>query len=994
MIKILIGLLLAIPFYSFSQNTLNYESIDTHFRNGVELFERKNYTSARAEFQEYLVKTKNFIDKNEYNIVSAEYYLAVTGLYENSMDAEVGVERFVIDHGDHPKAKTIFLDMGNYYFDQGNYDKAIQYLEKSVSFANLVESNYKLGVAYYLTKNEKKALPQFNVVKKQPSAYSNAATYYAAVIEYQNDDLKNAVEDFKKVENIAAYKNDVPNWIANILFKQKKFDELLAYTEPILANPNGRKLDDISLLTAEVNYQKGDYAKAAKYYTQAKNFRKANGSPEVSFRHGYSQYITGAYTESIENFKKVAANSGNLGQQAAFYLGVASQKSGNIQAAISAFDVCRKQNFNPSITEEAAFNYCKVQLQGGNSTEGVQELIKFNNKYPNSVYEDEANEMLSEAYLVSNDYEVAISYIESLRNKTTKIKEAYQKITFNKGVEDFNAEKYASAVSFFDKTLNNGSDQVLKNKALYWKAESLLANKNEAAAVSAFQSVALVSTDDYKHKAKYALGYIALNKKDYPKAIEVFDDYNRNVPRQDQFRLSYDDANLRIADSYLVQKSYEKALEYYNQVITSGKNEKDYALYQKGMILIFTGKNQDAKTYFDELARTYPNSRYTDDSWYQSGVLELEKGNYQPAVILFTRVIQEKSKSTIVPNALLKRAVAYSNQKNHEGSIKDYGRILEQYPRAEVADDALIGIQEEYNQVGRPDEFQRILANYKLKNPESGTAVALEFDSAKELYSIEKYQQAIVALKNYIRNNPQTAQAAEAKFFIADSYYRLNDKENALQYFYQVIAENRTNYVSRSAYRAGEIEYLAKRYPNAITNYRLVLNTSQNKKDAVVAWSALMDSYFNLQKADSATYFAKEILNNGNLVAGVQNKATLYLGKIAAQKGDFIGAEAEYRKLLTTNDVSGAEALYSIGEIQFKQKKYDESIKTLQTFNNSFGDYSNWYEKAFLLISDNYIAKEDYFMAKATLKSIIENASNQEVKTAATAKLKTIESKN
>jgi tetratricopeptide (TPR) repeat protein len=986
-------LILLSSFIAKSQNTFQYENIEKHYRNGLELFDRKNYTASKEEFKQYLIESKNLLGKNEYNIVSAKYYLAVTGLYENALDAEVEVERFVIDHGDHPKAKSIYLDMGNYYFDQGNYSNAITYLEKSVGFSNLVESNYKLGMAYYLTKNTKKALAQFNIVKKQPSEYANTATYYAAVIEYEENDNENAVADFKKLENVAAYKNDVPNWIANILFRQKKFDELLAFTEPILANPQGRKLDDISLLTAEVNYQKGNYSKALKYYDQAKNFRKGNPSPEVSFRHGYSQYINGSYAASIENFKKVAASTGSLGQQAAFYLGVASQKSGNLQAAISAFDVARKQSLNPSITEEAAFNYCKVQMQANNATEGVTELAKFIQKYPNSVYEDEANELLSEAYLVSNDYDVAIKYIESLRNKTTKIKEAYQRVTFNKGVEDFNNEKFTNSIINFDKAIMNGSDAYIKNTSTYWKAEALLANKQTTEAQNTFQSIYNSATDDLKFKAQYALGYLAYNAKDFPKAIQIFEDYTKNVPRQDQFRLSYDDANLRIADSYLTQKKYDNALQYYNLVIEKGKNEKDYALYQKGMILIFTGKNQEAKGYFDDLARSYPNSRYTDDSWYQSGVLELEKGNYQQAITLLSRVITEKPKSNIVPNALSKRAVAYFNIKNHEASIKDYLRVLQQYPTSDVAEESLIGIQEEYNAVGRPEDFQRVLADYKQKNPENGTAIALEFESAKGLYLNEKYQQAIVALTNYIKNNPQTSQAAEAKFYIGDSYYRLGNKENAINYYYQVIAENKTTYVSRAAYRAGEIEFANKKYNAAITNYRLVLNTSQNKKDAIVSWSAMMESYFNLQKYDSASFFAKEIISNGNLVTGVQNKATLYQAKILAAKNDPIGAEAEFRKLLTSNDAYGAEALYSIGELQYKQRKFDESIKTLQAFNNSFGDYTNWYEAAFLLIADDYVGKEDYFMAKATLKSIIDNTSNQDLKAKANVKLKAIENK-
>lgn len=62
----------------------------------------------------------------------------------------------------------------------------------------------------------------------------------------------------------------------------------------------------------------------------------------------------------------------------------------------------------------------------------------------------------------------------------------------------------------------------------------------------------------------------------------------------------------------------------------------------------------------------------------------------------------------------------------------------------------------------------------------------------------------------------------------------------------------------------------------------------------------------------------------------------------------------------------------------FKQKQYDASIKSLQELANEFSDFVYWYEKAFLLIADNYTVKNDTFMAKATLNSIIENSDNKE----------------
>ena len=79
--------------------------------------------------------------------------------------------------------------------------------------------------------------------------------------------------------------------------------------------------------------------------------------------------------------------------------------------------------------------------------------------------------------------------------------------------------------------------------------------------------------------------------------------------------------------------------------------------------------------------------------------------------------------------------------------------------------------------------------------------------------------------------------------------------------------------------------------------------------------------------------------------------------------------------------------------ISIYKKKYKESIKILQELAQDFSEFVYWYEKSFLLISDNYIGMNDFFMAKATLKSVIENSDTQETIELSKKKLKEIENK-
>ncbi|WP_188765105.1 tetratricopeptide repeat protein [Emticicia aquatilis] len=994
---LLVGTLLQVSHSSYAQNTIAYTDPESHYNKGIELFQKKAYTASREEFKHYIQSTEKTLKENEFNLTNAEYYSALSGLYAKATDADIEIERFVVNHSDHPKAKVIYNDLGKYFYDQGDYNKAIVYLEKATAGASdsqqSLEMKYKLAVSYYQTNNFQRALPIFNEVKAVASDYQSHSSYYAGVINYKNENYDAALNDLKRVENVNPYRIEIPNWIANILYVQKKNDELLAYTEPIIEKPNGKKIDDICLVTAEVCYFKDDFVKAAKYYDKFRNFKRGAVSNQVTFRHAYSLYKTNVFDKAVENFKKIAAQNTEIGQQAAYYLGISSLKVNDLNAALAAFDRAKTANFDKVIKEEAQFNFAKVAIDLGNNQQGINELQDYLKNYPNGKYEDEVNEILSDVLFDSNNYSQAISYIEGLKKRTSKINLAYQRLCYNQGVLDFNAERYARAIQYFDKSLSQPIDAELKNNAMFWKAEASYAAKSpEAEAL--YKDVLNTSNESLKQKSRYGLAYLNYNNKDYKQASNYFKEFLKGK-REESTRQNFEDALVRIGDCYLATKNYNDAITYYDQAIKENKTEKDYAMYQKALTLTFLGKNQEAQQLFDRISAQYPNSRLVDDALYQSGVLELDKGNNQSAITILSKMIRERPKSALMPKALSKRALAYSNMKNFEASIIDYKLILQRYGNSDEADNALLGLQESLNSVGRPEDFSAVVDEYKKVNPANGSVENLEYESAKNLYLNEKYDKAIAALQKYIRNYPNSSNSFEAKYYIADSYYISNDKTNALKYYSQVITDNRTTFVTKSALRAAAIEVSNKSYRNAITNFRTVLFASQNKRDIVSAWQGLADSYYITGNQDSVIVFSKEIINNGgSIVMGATNKAQLLLGKAYMQKNDFVKAEEEFKKTIAmAKDNNGAEAKYFIGEMQYKAKKYKESIKILQELAQDFSEFVYWYEKSFLLISDNYVGMNDYFMAKATLKSVIENSDTPETVDAAKKKLKDIENK-
>lgn len=980
-----------------AQNTLGYTEADVHFRNGVELFEKSNYAGAKQEFRYYLEKRPALLNTNDYTAVTAEYYTTLCALYSDAPEAELAVERFVKNHPEHPKAAVIFSDLGKYYFDRGDYNNAITYLTKAVernsNYFTVNQTRYMLGLSHYSLKQYVPALKYFAEVQRDPtSEYFAPSAYYAGVIQYQNGKYDEAYRSFKNIENHPKYKADIPNWIVSSLYQAKRFDDLLAYAGPLLNRTQGGgvKLNDVALYAAEVLYERGNYAEAAKYYEQYEKLkgREVTTPAPIQFRYGHSLFRIGDYPSAISQLKGVATRKDTTGQFGAYILAISYLQDKNPQASLTGFDNAAKLKFNKTIQEEASFNHAKVQLELNNYSAAFNEFQEFIKNFPSSEYEEDANKLSIMSLTKSNNSAAAVAYIEKLKKLDEATKAAYQRQTMNLGIADFNAERYAQAIINFDKSLKFTPDNEIEQAATFQKGEAFSALNRYGEAIPIYQQLIRANPNtQYGIKSLYSLGYAYYNTKDYKSAQPNFQQYvNKGKSIGDPQTL--EDATIRMADGYLTEKNYGQAMALYDKALNEGRLDRDYALYQKGLILTYQEKDVEAKAQFDKVITQFPTSRYADDALFQSANIDLARANYQAAIRAYTRLIKEKPRSYLIPPALLKRGLAYNNIQVYEEAIRDYKRILSEYSDTPAAKDALLGLQTTLEIAGRAEEMSDILSDYKRKNPQSTDTERIEFTTAKGLYADGKYPQAIKALQNFIRDYPNSPSSSEARYLGAESYYRNNDLSNALKLFNVVIGEGNERFAPKAALRAGDIESQQANYAQAVRNYYILYATSDSKSDQVLGLLRLMDTYFVMKKYDSTLHFAREVMNAGDVIPGSTKKAQMQTAKVYIEKGDFKTADIELKKIIAANkDEFGAEAKYWSSDVLYRQQKYKEAQASIMELNKQYADYEKWRVRAFILLADVYMGLKDPEQAKATLQSIIENSDDTEAVEIAKTKL-------
>lgn len=963
------------------------------YQKGVRLFDKDMFSAAIQSFQEFL--NANAEGPRTIWVQNALYYKALCGLHLYHQNAEAEMEQFIARFPEHPKAQSAHFDLANFYFKEKDYRRSLEYFEK-VDYDLLPpekrnEAYFRTGYAYFTRKAFAEALTPFNRVKRTSNAYTSAANYYAGIVEMEMGKYSEALYDFQRAEESDNYKEAIPYLIVQVYYKQQNFDALLSYYDEVKDREALKNRDQINLLVGDAYFQKEQYQKAAEIFNE--NGASQTRDENLQYRIGYANFISGNLEEARPILEEIGLRSDTLAQYASYYLGQIYLKQDQQNYARNAFNRAGDFSFDAKLKEEARFQEAKVAFAQQDFTAAIDLLKTFVKDYPKSSHRTEAEELLSQSFLKTKNYPVAIQYIESLPRQSPAIKKAYQAVTYYYGADLFNDGKFYLSVQNFTKSVSAPVDKAMAAKAYFWMGEAYSIGKRYEDAINAYGNVFRFAegSDITFIKSRYGIGYAYYNTKQYEKALVHFKKYTEAI-EQYHLTLFYKDALLRLADCYYVNKAYAAAIQVYQKALDQQSPEKDYIYFQMGLVKSIQNEGAAAKQYFDKVIKEFPDSRYGDNALFQRATVDFENGSYQEAVTYYQKLISQYTQSTLVPYALLNQAIAYYNLKNYKASEANYKEILDNYMTHPKANSALLGLQEVLAVEGKSDEMSQYLAAYKRAHPDDKDLASIEFESAKSLYFNQQYEKAIPALKTYMEQNKEQANYYDAQYYLADSYYRNGQAEDALPVFKSVVEAGKSMFAQRALEKTGELLMQKGAYDQAVPYYQQLAAQANTKKQQFYAWSGMLKAYYFLANYDSVNAYADKIIQLGNVTVNAQSMAYLYKGKAAFSKGNYSDAEEQFINTINAaKDEYAAEAKYLMATIYYNQKQYKRSLQTLFEFNDMFSNYDRWLGKSFLLIADNYLAQGETYQAKATLKSVADKSPVAEIVSEAKAKLKKLE---
>jgi len=955
--------------FGLAQETKIYTHDQKQYQDALALYNDNQYQAAQTIFEKVQHSTKD--PETEAN---SAYYVANAAVRLNQLGADRLMEDFVERYPTSTKRNSAFLDVADYYFENGKYPYALKWYNKvdqsSMARKNKERFNFNMGYALFSSKKPKEAERYLSKVTTSPT-YGSQAKYYLGYIAYQQDDYEGANERFDQITDQELLDEKLSYYQADMNFKLGKFEEAIALAKNQLPKSDRQEVSELNKIIGESYFNLEQYANAIPYLEEYKG-KRGKWSNTDYYLLGYCYYKQTDFANAIQQFNKIIGGTNSVSQNAYYHLAECYLKLDKKQEALNAFKNASQMDFSPEMQKDAYLNYARLSYEIGNAYEAVPKVLSsYLEKYPNDEHTQEIQELLVDSYITSKNFEGAIGLLEENKNYASKT--TYQKVTFYRGVELFIETDYAAAAENFRKSLDHAEDALFKARASYWNAESEYMLNRFDTALSNFiafqQNPISKSTREYQ-ELDYNLGYTYFKLKDYGNAIafyKAYADANSSGEKRS-------DAYVRLGDSYFVTSKYWPAIESYNKALEANGPERDYAAFQKALSYGFVGKNDTKMEELNGFVSRFPSSSLKDDALFELGNSYIKANQENMGLQTYDRLISQYKRSALVPQAMLRQGLVHYNANRNEQALAKFKTVVRDHPNTQEAVQAVATAKLIYVDMGRVNEYAawvRELDFVEVTDTELDNAT---FESADKQNLEGKKEAAIRGYANYIREFPNGLHAIKANFNLAQLYFGKAEKEKALEHYKFVADRGASEFAEQSLTRVCEI-YIGKQdYTSALPFLERLEATADIQQNRTFAQSNLMKGYYEQKNYDQTLAYADKVLATPSIDNRIRSDAKIMIARSSIATADEDRAEQAYAEVLKiATGATAAEALYYDAYFKNKSANYEASNNSVQRLAKDFSAYKEWGGKGLVLMAKNYHALDDAYQATYILESVITN---------------------
>ena len=527
----------------------------------------------------------------------------------------------------------------------------------------------------------------------------------------------------------------------------------------------------------------------------------------------------------------------------------------------------------------------------------------------------------------------------------------------------------------FEKSLKYGQYNLsIRARAHYWRGEAYFRLGQFDDALADYEEFmglpGATILSEYK-LIRYNIGYAYFSKKDYDKALTMFNSYESNIADKPDI---ITDARNRIADCYYVATDYQKAINYYTKVIDYGRADADYAMFQKAFSLGLINDPKGKAEILTGMIDKYPKSSYVPNAFFERGRAYVVLKDDPKGEADFNNVIGNFQSSPFVPRAMLQLGLLYYNRGENTKAISQYKQIVEQFKSTPEARSALTGLKTTYSEI---NDVEAYFAYVKTLDGYGDIDMAekdsMLYYSGENLYVAGNCDRAVEVFMNYLSEFTSGSFRLNAQFYLAECLNKSGKKEEALENWIEVSRMANNDFMEKALISIATTYYDDENFEESLNYYKKLEEVAGNPENLLLALTGQLNSAYMTGDATKTIEAAGKLLKNGQISEETTRTAN-FLSAKAYYSLDEMDQALKFFRLVATEVTSaeGSESKYRVAELLYKNGDIAGSEKVITEFISLNTPHQFWMARIFLLLADISIKKGDSLQAKATLQSLLD----------------------
>ena len=980
------------PLHMHSQWSSGAHQSERTWRAAEVDWEHAKYASAMNRYETWLEQAN---DHARSKVAIGTFRIAACAIHLQHADAESRIQTFMDEFPESPMLQEAQWMYANHLYRKRDWRDVIEAFDviktTRMPAEKKLELTFKKGHAKFeLERYDEARLDLYSVMEAGESAgiFADNSKYYFSHISYIKGQPQVALTGFQELANHPNFGDIVPIYIAQLLHETEQYDALIEYAPQVL-HPDSRineiQRADVSRLVGDALYRKQDFSGAYPYLEEAYTFsRGRERTRDFSYQMGYVYYQEKEYRKAINCLTLSVREDDAMAQNALYHMADCYMGLLERDKARTTFKKASQLDFDPEIREDALFSYAKLayELTYNPFDDAIGAIERYLRETPNSERKDEALGFLLEVYMSSKNYDRALSALKQIKEKTLPVKQAYQMVAYNRGVELFRSGNYAESVAYFDDVRTYPINPLLTAESHFWLGELnyLLKRYTESTGHYAnFESAPGAYQSSHYADGIYGRGYALFKRKKYIDALSAFRSFLKSDPQLDERKTR--DAKLRTADCFFANKDFEAASRYYNEVIHQSDQTEEYARIQGAECLGSLNRPLEKIAALNELIERAPSSNYTPEALYALGRSCIETNQLDEARTALVRLRTEFPNSPRNKYALVDLCLIGVKQGAEEEVLSYWDIIRTEYGQDAIAGDAFNVVE------------PLLIDRGFLDNIPSGVGLNGDqieerlFDAARSLAMERNCEKAISRLEEFIRAYEQGRFLTEAHFFLGNCAFDEGEIDVARSAFDFVLNQPAGDYTEIAALGAATMAWNASDLTSALRHYSTLESVSVLRENQLEARIGLMRCHYLLDDFDAAKNYANQVVDDPQTPDDIKRTALYWRGKIRYDEKDYSAAKEDLKRVAEYGGSRGAECQYLLCTLIFQEGDFSQTEAALFELIDAFAAYDEWKFKAFLLLVECYIELEDWFQARTTAQSLLDNVSEDQIQQGAQEQL-------